>query len=236
MRTRTRILLALPLAALAIAGCGGGDDDSTATTAPVTETTTTLSKEELISRGDAVCAEVNAAVGTVGTSSPEGTSQVGQVADLYIGMVESLKALGTPDDAAGYPEFIAAGEELAQAESDAKLADERGDSTALGEAQTRVTSTLASFQAAAEAYGFEDCGQEPSAPSATTAGTETPATGEAPEEEAEAPEEEAAPEAAPEEAAPETGGAGGGAGAATGGGEAAGGESGGGSSGGIGPG
>lgn len=227
MRPRNCLILAVPLAALAIAGCGGGSDSTTSAPVTTAATTTALTKEELISRGDSICAEVNAAVGTVGLSSSEGTSQVGQVADLYIGMIESLKGLGAPDDAAGYSEFIATGEELSQAESEAKLADERGDSTALGEAETKSTSALASFQSAAASYGFEDCGQEPSAPTPTSTSTESssePEAEAAPEEEIEAPEEEA-------EVAPETGG-----GAATGGEAPSGGEGSGGSSGGIGPG
>ncbi|HEY5054245.1 MAG TPA: hypothetical protein VII45_12625, partial [Solirubrobacterales bacterium] len=112
MRPRSLSILALPLAALAIAGCGGGGGDSTTTPTTTEATTTALTKEELIARGDSICAEVNAAVGTVGESSEEGTSQVGQVADLYIGMVESLKGIGAPDDTAGYSGFISTGEEL----------------------------------------------------------------------------------------------------------------------------
>jgi hypothetical protein len=222
--------VAAPLAALAIAGCGGGGG-STSTPVTAAATTTAPTKEELISRGDSICAEVNAAVGTVGASSEEGASQVGQVADLYVGMVESLKGIGAPEESAGYSEFIAAAEELSQAESDAKLADERGDSTALGAAETKAISALASFEAAAETYGFEECGKEPSAPTPTSTSTESSsAPEEAEPEEAVEAEAEAAPE---EEAAPETGG---GAGAG-GGGEAPSGESSGGSSsGGVGPG
>jgi uncharacterized membrane protein YgcG len=232
MRPRNLTIFALPLVALAIAGCGGGGSDSTTTAATTAATTTALTKEELIARGDSICAEVNAAVGTVGQSSEEG-SQVSQVADLYIGMVESLKDIGTPDDTSGYSEFINAGEELSQAEGEAKLADERGDSAALGTAETSATSAYASFGAASEAYGFKECGQEPTAPTPTSAGT----TESSPEPETGAPvePEEEVEEAAPEEveAAPETGG---GAGSG-GGGEAPTGEgSGGGSSGGIGPG
>ena len=59
--------LDLPLAALAIAGCGGGDGGSTETTATV-EAPTALSKAELISQGDAICAEVNAAIGSAAAS------------------------------------------------------------------------------------------------------------------------------------------------------------------------
>jgi len=232
-------LIALPLAALAIAGCGGGGGGgSTASTvAPATTETTALSKEDLISRGDAVCAEVNAAVGTVGISSAESSSQVSQVADLYTGMVESLKSLGTPEDPTGYSEFIAAADELSAAESEAKLAEERGDSAALGAAETKSTSALAAFQSAAESYGFKECSEGPSAPTSSSAAT-APSAGESESSEGgETPEVEAAPETEP---APETGGAGSveaGGGSAGGGTAGSGTEgSGGSSSGGIGPG
>jgi hypothetical protein len=232
-------LIALPLAALAIAGCGGGGGGgSTASTvAPAATETTALSKEELIGQGDAVCAEVNAAVGTVGASSAESSSQVSQVADLYTGMVESLKNLGAPEDPTGYSEFIAAAEELSTGESEAKLAEERGDSAALSAAETKSASALASFRSAAESYGFKECSEGPSAP-APTSSAATPSTGEAEStESAEAPEAEAAPEAEP---APETGGAGSveAGGGSSGGGTAGSGTegSGGSSSGGIGPG
>jgi len=224
------------LVALAIAGCGG-DDDGDSTAAPPVETieaTTALSKEELLAQGDAICAEVNAAVGTVGSTS-SATAQAAQVADLYNGMVERLKGLGAPsDDSTGYPEFIAAAEELAQAESDAGLAAERGEEEA--SAESEASSALASFQSAATAYGFEQCGEAPSAPVPGTAGEEAGG-----EEAPEAGEEEVAPEVE-EEVAPETGGGaveeeGAGGGAGVGGGTGGGSEgSGGGSSGGIGPG
>lgn len=230
MRLRN-LTLAAPLAALVIAGCGGGGSDSTSTPVSTAATTTAPSKEELISRGDAICAEVNAAVGTVGQGGEAGTSQVGQVADLYIGMVEGLEGMGVPEDTTGYPEFIASAEDLSKVESEAKLADEREDSAALGAAETKAIAALSSFRAIAESYGFEDCGQEPSAPTPTSTSTESSSEAEeaAPEEEAVEPEVEAAPE---EEAAPEGGGAGTG-----GGGEVPAGEgSGGNSSGGVGPG
>jgi hypothetical protein len=195
------ILLALA-AALALAGCGGGGDGGT-TAAPVetTEAEPTLTKDDLIAQGDAICAEVNAAVGTLGATETEASDQVSQAADLYGGMVERLQALGTPDEAEGYEEFADAADELAQATSDAKLASERGDEEALASAQEDVSSSLAAFQEAASSYGFEDCAEAPSAPEVTAPGGAT-----APGEEEVAPEEVAPEEAAPEEAAPETGG------------------------------
>jgi hypothetical protein len=223
-------LAAVPLVVLAIVGCGGGGSGDSTGVAATTETTPTLSKEELLAQGDAICAEVNAAVGTVSSTSGSATSQIAQRADLYGGMVGRLKALGTPEDAAGYTDFIAAGEELAQAEADVKLAAERGEEGAVSSAQSSASTALASFQAAAQAYGFKSCGEGPSAPSVVSSSEEG-----SEEESSEAGEEEAAPEEA--EAAPETGGAGtgeeGGGAGAGGGTESSGGGS---SSGGIGPG
>jgi hypothetical protein len=215
MRLPKTLLIAVPLATLAISGCGGGGDDTTAST-QATETTPALSKAEFISQGDAICAEVNNAVGAVAGSGDEVPEQITQVSDLYIGMVESIKRLGTPDDDSGYAEFIAAAEELAQVEGEAKLATEREDTEALGEAATKAAPILEEFGTAAGVYGFEDCSEGPSAPSSS--GSESSA---APiEEEAEEGgvevlpeevEEEVVPEeVAPEEVAPETGGAGGG--------------------------
>jgi hypothetical protein len=211
---KTSLTLALPLAALAIAGCGGGSDDSTSTAA--TTETTALSKADLISQGDAICAEVNKAVGAVGVSGAEVPEQITQVSSLYTGMVDSIKGLGVPEDDAGYAEFIAAADEFAKVEGEVKLAAEREDTAALGEAATAATPALEEFESVAGDYGFEECSEGPSAP--TARGAEA---GAAPVEEGEEGGVEAAPEeieeevvpeeeAAPEEVAPETGGAGGG--------------------------
>lgn len=226
---------AVPLAILAIAGCGGGDDSTESAPVTTTPEPAALTRAELIAQGDAVCAEVNAAIGGIGASSgSEAGSSTGQVADLYVGMVESLKRLGTPDEADGYAEFSATADELSQAEGEVKLAAERGDSAALATAESSASSALASFRSAAGEYGFEDCTEGPSAPAATV-----PAEAPSEEESSGGVEEEAAPEEA--EPAPETGGAGSveeGGGAEAGGGTEGGGGAaeGGGGSGGIGPG
>lgn len=233
-------LLLVVALALAAGGCGGGGDDTTAaveTTAE--ETTQALTKADLISRGDAICGEVNAAVGAIGASEEdEVAEQTQEVAGLYVGMVESIEDLGRPSEADGYAEFIAAAGELAKVEGEIKLAAERGDTTALGEAATESAPILEEFQAQAAIYGMEQCSEGPSAPTATP-GAGAGSGGEAgeveeggvevaPEVEAEpAPEVEVAPEP---EVAPEGGGVGGEEVAPEGGGEE------GSSGGGIGPG
>jgi uncharacterized membrane protein YgcG len=238
MRFPKPLTIAMPaaLVVLSVAGCGGGSDSTASTAATTTEATPTLSKAELISQGDAICAEVNAAVGSVGTSGAAVPQQVTQVSDLYIGMVDSIQRLGTPAEPAGYSEFIEAAEELSTVEGEAKLAAEREDTTALGEAATKAAPALEEFETQAGVYGFEDCSKGPSAP--TPSGT-----GAAPSEEEggvevapEVSEEPEVEEAAPEEAAPETGGAGGGVGEAAPEGGGTGGGTSGGGSGGVGPG
>ncbi len=238
MKLRAILPIALLLAALAIAGCGGGGDDSTATTqATTSEETVKLSKADFIKQGDAICGEVNAAVGAVAANEREIQGQTTQVSDLYIGLVESLKRLGAPSEMDGYAEFMEAAEELAKVEGEVKLAAEREDTAALGEAAGAATPALEEFETRAGAYGFEDCNEGPHAPTAAPGGASGGEEEAAPEGSPEAIEEEVAPEEV-EEAAPETGGAieeaapeGGGTGTGAGGG----GETGG-SSGGIGPG
>jgi hypothetical protein len=237
MRLPKVLPIALLLVALAIAGCGGGGEDSTETTQATTqEEAAQLSKADFIKQGDAICAEVNSAVGAIGTTETEVQSQTTQVSDLYVGMIESLKRLGAPTEMDGYAEFMEAAEELAKVEGEVKLAAEREDTEALGEAATAATPALEEFEAQASVYGFEECGEGPHAPTPSGGGTESGGEEVAPEGSPEAIEEEIAPEV--EEVAPETGGAveevapeGGGTGAGAGGG----GETGG-SSGGIGPG
>jgi hypothetical protein len=225
MRTtghKTILLILGALAALLIAGCGGGGDE-TETTTPTVEEPTALTKEELIEEGDGICAEVNAAVGALTgseTSEGSGTEETEKVANLYTGMVERLQDLGAPEDDDGsYAKFMEAAEELAKVEGEAKLAAEREDLEAIGEANGEAEVALEEFQSQAAIYGFEDCSEDPGELPTPAGNGEVEPGGEEfegeeggvevePEfEEEVAPEEEIVPE---EEVAPETGGAGGG--------------------------
>ena len=238
MRPSRHLTIALALSALlllAVAGCGGGGGDTTIEETAPAEATAALTKAELISQGDDICAEVNSAVASVGSSAADTQSQVEQVSNLYGDMVSNLKNLGEPkEDAAEYRNVITAADELAAIEGEAKLAAEREDTEALGTAATKAAPALERFEAEAGAFGFQECSQGPGAPPVTSSGSE----GETEEGEAggiePAPEEEIVPEeVAPEEVAPEE--AGGGIEEVTPE-EAAPEEGGGGSSGGVGPG
>ncbi|MCW2980096.1 MAG: hypothetical protein JWO14_1823 [Solirubrobacterales bacterium] len=226
MRFRHFLLapLALFIVALVVAGCGGGGSSSTTTTTAKKKTTAPkLSKAGFISQGDAICAEVNTAVGSTEESAAEASVQTTQVANLYTGMVESIQRLGQPGEKDGYSEFMGAAEKLAMVEGDLKKAGEEEDLVAEEEAAQESGPALEEFQQQAAVYGFEACAEAPHAPEPSpesvppaaeeevvpeeSGGIESlPEEEVAPEEEF-IPEEEIAPEV--EEVAPETGGAGG---------------------------
>jgi len=227
---RLTLLSLAALAALFVAGCGGGGGTTDTTAAPPPEEApAALSKAELISQGDAICAEVNSAVGSVGSSAADPSTSAEQAATLYTNMITSLQDLGAPKEkSAEYEEFSVAANELATAEGEVKLAAEREDQAGLAEAEGRASAVLEAFQSAATAYGFQQCGEGPSAPTGPTSGGEEGGEEggiEATPEEV----EEVAPEEVPEEVVPEEGG---GAGIE----EPPAEEGGGGSSGGVGPG
>jgi len=151
-------LLSLALG-IGAAGCGGGDDDETTT--PVTATTGTteavaITQDQLISEGDAVCAEANSALGAIESSTADETTKSSQVADIYDGIAQQLGDFGTPSDGEPPTDVIAAAQDLA---------DGSGDTTA--------------FTTAADEYGFTECSQAPEATSypSSSSGTDSTSTG-----------------------------------------------------------
>jgi hypothetical protein len=216
--------LALLVVVLVVSGCGGGGSSSTTTAKPKKKTTAQqLSKAGFISQGDAICAEVNTAVGSTEESAAEASTQTTQIANLYTGMVESIQRLGQPTEKDGYSEFMGAAEKLAMVEGDLKKAAEEEDLAAEEEAAQLAVPAVEEFQQQAAVYGFEACAEGPHAPEASPESVPSPSEESvAPEEsggveplpeEEIVPEEEFVPEeeVAPpvEEVAPETGGAGG---------------------------
>src|ERR1700761_4552734 len=142
MRPRPFVLAlpALLVLALLASGCGGGGSSSTPTTAkkPKSERPQPT-KAALIRQGDAICAEVNTAVGGVQEAETEASDQTTQIANLYVGMVQSLQALGQPSETTGYSDFMGAAEELAKTEGEVKAASEK-DNVALLEEASQLAS------------------------------------------------------------------------------------------------
>lgn len=140
-----RRLLGVTFAVLAlgagVVACGGGDDE---TPVPATTSTTTeeeaLTKADLIQQGDEICAEINAALGSIAASTADETTKSSQITDLFDGLAQQLGELGTPSDGDPPTDLIAAAQDLADGSSD-----------------------TTAFTAAADEYGFTDCTEEPEA-------------------------------------------------------------------------
>lgn len=191
-RSRASIAKAVALLALVLIGgllvaCGGGDDEEPETT--VAETTApaapSLSKEEIIAEGDAICAEVNAAVAGLESSGATPATQFSQRTDLYTGMVERLRGLDSEDP--GLTDVFSAGRDLVQAAAAAEEAAAAGDTEATVAAETTVDAALGAFERVASTYGFSECGGEAGPP--VSAGTDP--GGEIPESSGETPSETA---------------------------------------------
>ena len=205
-----------------LSACGGGDDEETpapTATTTTTEETVALTKADLISQGDDVCAEANAALGSIASSTADDTTKSSQTSDIYTGVAQQLADLGVPSDGEPPTDVINAAQDLA---------DGSGSTT--------------EFTTAAQDYGFTDCAEAPEATAYSTDSSSTESsTGTAPTETYTPPATETAPEtttpAPTTPAAPSTGGGVAPTPPSTGGGTSTGGSSSGGtSSGGIGPG
>jgi hypothetical protein len=130
-----------------LVGCGGGEEqtDTAATEEPAE---VVLTKGELIAEADGVCAEVNAAIGTINSAeSTEESVKAAQRADLYDGLADRLEELGDPSDGSPPTAVIAAARALGNSDADA--------------------SDLEAFQEAADEYGFSACAEDPRAPLGT---------------------------------------------------------------------
>lgn len=145
--TRAALALVASTGLLLLAGCGGGDEQA-ATTTPEEPAQVVLTKDELISEADGVCAEVNAAIGTINSAeSTDETSKATQRAALYDGLADRLEELGDPSDGSAPAAVISAARTLGGPDADA--------------------TDLETFQEAASEYGLSTCAEDPEAPSGT---------------------------------------------------------------------
>lgn len=105
-----------------------------------------LTRDELIAEADGVCAEVNAAIGTINSSeSTDEATKAEQRADLYAGLADRLQTLGDPSDGSPPTEVISTATELGSPSAD--------------------DADLVAFQEAADDYGLSTCAEDPEAPS-----------------------------------------------------------------------
>lgn len=219
----------LAAAAVLFAGCGGDDD---APIEPIGTTTTSsdsdtadVSKGDYLAEADPSCAEANAAVANLATTTGDNLELAStQEQQITEGLLQSLQALEQPSDPGGSLErYLDALDEQVSILEQRQTAAADGDTATYETLGGELAQAQADARLAAEEFGFEDCGQEgtATAPATTTetpAGTETPATGGTPVPVEPAP-TTPAPAPAPEPVAPPPASGGTGTGGGTGGGD-----------------
>ena len=226
MRFRHFLLapLALLVVALVVRGCGGGGSSSTTTTTAKKKTTAPkLSKAGFISQGDAICAEVNTAVGSTEESAAEAPSRRPRSPTSTPAWSRASNGSASRAKRTATPNSWARPKNWRWSRATSKKPPRKKTSSPRKKRPRKSGPALEEFQHQAAVYGFENCAEGPHAPepspeSVPPAGEESVAPEESggieslPEEEV-APEEEFIPEeeVAPveEEFVPETGGAGG---------------------------
>jgi hypothetical protein len=164
------VLLIVVVAAIA---SGGGSSDTTSTVPTVTGA---LTKETYISQADGICESTNTAIAklSTGAAASDPTLQAEQEYSLTKSELSSLEALGKPtEDQATLDQFLNGLQTQVNQLKRKKLAVERGDTTALTDVDTKLTSAKSESQAAARQYGFTSCGQ--SGKASTGGGTTTTA-------------------------------------------------------------
>ena len=155
------VVLVLVLVVVAIAG--GGDDEGTPIE-PVTGASTpglssALSKDEFIQQGDDICEETAVAIANIDSSDTK--NQAEQELELTQSELDQLRTLTPPEeDQATLDDFFASLDDLIDALDKKFLAADRGDDTALAEADSEIDTAKADVLSSAEDYGFKKCGEE----------------------------------------------------------------------------
>jgi len=145
-----------------LAACGG-EDDSLPQTEVVTPSTTEtevsnepITTDDFLAAGDEICVETFSAISAAEEDETDDAELYETRANLYEEMLEELQSLGTPEDEEGLEDLYSAATDLVETNNDAAAAADDGEDTTVADDATEAS--LSSFQAAAVAFGLEDCG------------------------------------------------------------------------------
>ena len=162
---------------LMIRSCGGDDEEPVATTplagATGLEGPTSLTQEDFVAQGDAICVQANTAIAQIDES--DALTAAAEAASAAEGELQGMQALAadTPPDE-GQEELDAFLSELQkhyELLQDRVTAVENEDESAQAELDLRVADQESKVAKTARKFGFEDCG-DPEAVGETTSSAE----------------------------------------------------------------
>jgi hypothetical protein len=152
---RSRQLAALGLLAIAsaLASCGGSGG-------------TPVTADELVAKGDAICAEgfdrFDAIQAETATTVSEYADQTGKLADSAQTELDALKDLEPPPAVAPkYDAYLAAKQRGVDLLKDGQKAAEQQDGNRFGKLQQEVEKTASTRRKLAQAVGFKVCSHPP---------------------------------------------------------------------------
>ena len=148
MRRRLIVVALAVAAAAAAAGCGEDDEQ--------------VSAEELISRGDRICAEGRKSFGEIQARSPTSAAaaaaQTGKLVRLATGQLNELRSISPPDELReSYDSYLEARARALALLERGRDAAERKDADAYSKVQARAAAELRKRLKLARAVGFKTC-------------------------------------------------------------------------------
>jgi len=152
-----RLLLVLACS-LALAACGGGDDEESSGSGGSGDT---LSKAELIEKGDAVCKEGNERIAEI--PDPQGLEDIATLAEstqaIATDLTADLRALKPPEEVKKpFDEFLALVQEGSDLLTPLRTAAEQGDEAKVRELLAEAEAINGRNDAPAREVGFKVCG------------------------------------------------------------------------------
>ena len=168
MRGRVAAFIATGAIVALLGGCGG-DDSPIETVSTGTETTeaAATSQDDFITSADARCAEANAALANL--SADVSSTVAGQRLGIVREVLDGVRGLGSTDDPEGHlADYVKALKSQVSLLEEQQTAAAAGDTATFGALATDLDAAEAEAQAAGKAYGFEECGQPPSAATGVT--------------------------------------------------------------------
>lgn len=142
------VALTASLAILGLAGCGGEDAD-------------TLSKEDFVSQGDAICAQLDTDAEALEAPADEADfgGYLSELAELARGAREEFAALTPPEDGVEVQKaLLDAIDNSTETIDGAAEAAESGDTVTAGDLATQAAEEGGAADQQAQDYGFQECG------------------------------------------------------------------------------
>lgn len=164
MRRRVATILAAGVALAALGGCGDNNAPIQTISTDSETAASALSQDDFISGADSRCAEANSAIANLGSSDVASSVAIGQQLQITEEVLTGIQALGPPADSTGdLATFLKGLKSQVRILKQQQTAATSGDTATVDSLSAQLAQAESETEAAATSYGFDECGQPPSA-------------------------------------------------------------------------